>query len=87
MKRIKSAFCLFAAITGLGTALASKSQRSPCEDEQQYIKVTGTTYAPVSDDYYCVTYSGAPYCTYYLSNTVPEVYTVCTYGNYVDPVD
>jgi len=83
MKRIKLLLVLAAAFMGIGGAFAGKKWKAVCEDHQQYIYQSGLGYWPVSDDYYC--YQVPNICTYYLSSYAPEVYTICTYGDYVDP--
>ncbi len=83
MKRMKVILTLLVAVAGAAGAIASKKLKAPCEDLQQYTYVSGMGYITVSNDYYCVNASAN--CTYYLSNTAPVTYTVCTWGLYTDP--
>lgn len=84
MKRMKVMLTLLVAVAGAAGAIASKKLKAPCENEQQYTYVSGMGYIMASDDYYCINGSSAN-CTYYLSNTAPLTYTVCTWGLYSDP--
>lgn len=85
MKRIKFTFVVVAAVLSIGGAFASNKWKAACEIQQQYIYTSGLGYVPVSEDYYC--YQVPNVCTYYISTYVPEVYSICAYGTYIDPPD
>lgn len=81
MTKMKATLVVLAAIAATAGAMASKKMQAPCEGQQQYTYVSGMGYQPVAEGYYCLNGSSAN-CTYWLSNTAPVTYTVCTIGLY-----
>ncbi|SIS67335.1 hypothetical protein SAMN05421788_101549 [Filimonas lacunae] len=81
MKKFSLSF--LALVFGVGISFALKKIHSPCEDQPQFVYISGQGFVYAGESWVCTEQPRPDPCTYVVSASSPDGYSVCVFGVYL----